>query len=219
MTYYVPVMLNLFQRRCIIIGGGLVAERKVAPLLDAGADIVLISPTITATLQQVYEERRIEWVNRRYQSGDLEGAFLVFAATDHSETNQMIVEESNFLGIPVNHTGDGESGSFITPSVLRRQELVIAVSTSGAGPTASRNLCEDINKHYGDHYEEYIQFLSSVRSEVKRTVHHEGLRKKIFRSLADMEILSEIAKGNFRQWSQYEISQWIDSWIEGHREE
>lgn len=217
MTYYVPVMLNLFQRRCIIVGGGIVGERKVASMLDAGADIVVISPQITPTLQQRYEERRLEWIKRKYQYGDLKGAFLVFAATDHPEINQRIVEESNSLGIPVNHTGDGERGSFITPSVLRRQELVVAVSTSGAGPTASRYLCKDINERYGDQYEEYIHFLSSVRSEVKRNVHDEALRKKMFRSLAEMEILSEIANGKFQQWSQHDISQWMDSWIEGHR--
>lgn len=218
MTYYVPVMLNLSQRRCIIVGGGAVAERKVMSLLDAGAEIVVISPEMTPALQQRYEERRLEWISRKYQYGDLKGAFLVFAATDHAETNQMIVEEAHSLGIPVNHTGDGEKGSFITPSVLRRQELVVAISTSGAGPAASRHLCDEINQHYGDHYEEYIHFLSKVRAEVKRNVPHEELRKKMFRSLADMEILSEIANGSFRQWDQNEIRQWIDSWIEGHRE-
>ncbi|MNW31409.1 Precorrin-2 dehydrogenase [compost metagenome] len=219
MAYYVPVMLDLHGRRCVIVGGGHVAERKVSSLVDAGAEIVVISPEMTETLRHRYKEGRLLWMNRNYQRGDLNEAFLVFAATNQAEINDAVVQEANYLNIPVNHTGDGEKGSFITPSVLRRKELVVAVSTSGAGPGASRDLCRTINEHYGDDYEMYIHFLSSVRSEVKRMVHHEGLRKKIFRLLSELDILSQISAGTFHNWDQDMIRCWIEEVIAEHQEE
>ncbi|MNO74020.1 Precorrin-2 dehydrogenase [compost metagenome] len=219
LAYYVPFMLNLRGRRCVTVGGGHVAERKVIPLLDSGADIVVISPELTGTLHQRYEEGRLHWMKRKYQSGDLNDAFLVFAATNQSEVNDAVVQEANSLNIPVNHTGDGEKGSFITPSVLRRQELIVAVSTSGAGPRASRDLCRNINEHYGDDYEAYIHFLNSVRSEVKKMVRNDELRKKIFRLLSEMDVLSQISAGAFREWDQDRIRNWIEQVIAGRQEE
>ncbi|MNC54809.1 precorrin-2 dehydrogenase [compost metagenome] len=95
----------------------------------------------------------------------------------------------------------------------------MAVSTSGAGPGASRDLCRNINEHYGDDYEVYIHFLSSVRSEVKKMVHNEELRKKIFRLLSEMDILSQISAGTFREWDQDRIRYWVEQVIAEHRED
>ncbi|MOA24848.1 precorrin-2 dehydrogenase [compost metagenome] len=95
----------------------------------------------------------------------------------------------------------------------------MAVSTSGAGPRASRDLCRNINEHYGDDYEAYIHFLNSVRSEVKKMVHNDELRKKIFRLLSEMDVLSQISAGAFREWDQDRIRNWIEQVIAGRQEE
>lgn len=215
MAQYIPVMLNLEKRRCVIIGGGAVAERKALPLLDAGADVLVISPAVTEVLKKLSADGRITWSRRSYQAGDLKGAFLAFAATDQPVINEAVLMEAEALGIPVNHTADGSRGSFITPSFVRRGGLVVAVSTSGAGPSVSRALSHEIDLHYGEDYERYVDFLSFARTIVKKRVQDAKLRARLFKALTEMDILTEIRNGSFRPWSEEELT----SWIEGYREE
>ncbi|MDU7476664.1 MAG: NAD(P)-dependent oxidoreductase, partial [Paenibacillus macerans] len=106
MPHYMPVMLNLEGRRCVIVGGGTVAARKAAALTEAGAVVTVISPGVTAWLQDRVREGEIAWLAREYREGDLKGAFLVFAATDSRQVNDSIVKEAEMLGIPVNDTAD-----------------------------------------------------------------------------------------------------------------
>lgn len=210
MPHYMPIMMNLQGHRCVIVGGGAVAERKTQALLEAGAKIVVISPSATAWLQERSEDNKIEWVKRRFRKGDLSGAFLVFAATDQAQTNVDIVREAKSLGIPVNDTSEGERGSFITPSVVRRKGLIVAVSTSGAGPSASRRLSREIDERFGDDYERYIDFLGTARSLIKSRVTESSQRKHLLRLLAEMDILTLIREGNFEPWSEEVIIAWID---------
>lgn len=215
MPHYVPVMLNLEGRRCVIIGGGAVAERKTLSLRDSGAELVIISPSVTSGLRNLAEQGRVSWLERGYQAGDLKGAFLVYAATDRPDINEAVVQEANDWGIPVNHAGDGSKGSFITPSTVRRGDLVVSVSTSGAGPSVSRALSREIDERFGSDYEIYIEFLKFSRSVVKEQVSDVKLRAKLLKSLADMDALTAIREGRFRPWSEQELL----AWINGHREE
>ncbi|MGG6313888.1 precorrin-2 dehydrogenase/sirohydrochlorin ferrochelatase family protein, partial [Paenibacillus macerans] len=192
MPHYMPVMLNLEGRRCVVVGGGQVAERKAAALAEAGAKTVIVSPKVTEGLRRRSLEGAIVWTQREYAEGDLTGAFLAVAATDRQEVNAAVVAEAGERGIPVNDAGDGPNGSFITPSVLRRGGLVVAVSTSGAGPAASRELCREIDGHFGHDYEQYIDFLSSARAFIKNNVTNPGKRKRLFRRLAETDILTSI---------------------------
>lgn len=209
MPHYVPVMMNCEGRRLVIVGGGLVAERKVSFLRETKAMIVVISHELTPRLQSRFDDGLITWLKRGYKEGDLEGAALVFAATDQAMVNEAVVLEATKLGIPVNHAGDGERGSFITPSSIRRGKLVIAVSSSGAGPIVARNLCREIEKQYGAEYETYFDFLSSVRMAIKNHVPDIAERQSLFKLLAEMDILTDIRNGNFHFWSEEEITSWI----------
>lgn len=212
MPHYMPIMMNLFEQRCVVVGGGTVAERKTQALLEAGAKTVVISPSATAWLQERSEDNKIEWVKRRFCKEDLVGAFLAFAATDQKQVNAEIVREAMNLGIPVNDTSQGERGSFITPSVVRRGGLIVAVSTSGAGPSASRRLSQEIDERFGDDYETYIDFLSAARSLIKRRVAESSQRKHLLRLLAEMDILTLIREGSFEPWSEETVIAWIDQY-------
>jgi precorrin-2 dehydrogenase/sirohydrochlorin ferrochelatase len=209
MPHYVPVMMNCEGRRLIIVGGGLVAERKVSSLLGAEATIVVISHELSPWLQSCFEDGLITWLERGYMEGDLEGAALVFAATDQAIVNEAVVVEATKLGIPVNHAGDGKRGTFITPSSVRRGKLIIAVSSSGAGPIVATNLCREIEKQYGAEYETYIDFLSSVRMVIKHRVSDISERHYLFKLLAEMDVLTDIRNGKFHFWSEEEITSWI----------
>lgn len=215
MPHYVPVMLNLEGRRCVIVGGGGVAERKAFALRESGAELVIISPSVTAGLRNLVQEGKASWHERGFQEGDLNGAFLVYAATDLPDINDAVAREADQRGIPVNHAGEGRKGSFITPSIVRRGDLVVSVSTSGAGPSVARSLSREIDERFGKDYEAYMEFLKFSRSVIKAQVSDAELRAKLLKSLADMDTLTAIREGRFRLWSEKEIL----AWINGHREE
>ncbi|MNR39054.1 Precorrin-2 dehydrogenase [compost metagenome] len=120
-----------------------------------------------------------------------------------------MAEEAARLGIPVNISGPGLGGTFISPSVVRRGDLIIAVSTSGAGPAASVRISQEIDDCYGDEYEAYIDFLSTVRQVVKSAVTDGARRRELLKAAAEMDILRDIRRGEFKPWTEQEIEAWI----------
>lgn len=215
MQTYVPLMMNVSGRSCIIIGGGIVAERKALSLLDAEAKVRVISPATSERLHRLFLDGALEWIQRGYRDGDLKGAFLAYAATDLPEINDAVVAEANRLGIPVNHAGDGGQGSFITPSVLRRGKLILSVSASGSGPAAASRLCHEINELFGDDYELYLDAMALARTLVKARVRDRHRRSVLLGAIRDMDMLTQIRRGTFTPWSEEE---WMN-WIEAYRED
>lgn len=215
MPTYIPLMMDVADRSCILIGGGRIAERKAIPLLDAGAKVKIISPELSDRLLSMHQDGMLEWVRRSYREGDLTGAFLAYAVTDAREINDAVTKEANALGVPVNHAGDSGKGSFITPSVLRRGKLVLSVSASGSGPAAASRLCREINEAYGDDYEVYLDALALARTMVKATVQDAERRAALLHAVMDMDLLVQIRDGTYTPWSE---ENWAN-WIEGYRED
>lgn len=209
MAKFIPIMIKAGGLRCVVIGGGPVAERKTLQLLKSGADIKLISPSVTGPLNQAAREGSLIWYNRTFMEGDLQGASLVYTTTDQALVNEQVAKEAGQLGIPVNISGPGLGGTFISPSVVRRGDLIIAVSTSGAGPAVSARISREIDQSYGNEYETYIDFLSEIRSVVKSTVHDGVRRRELLKAAAEMDILCDIRSGEFKPWSEQQIKAWI----------
>ncbi|QOS80816.1 bifunctional precorrin-2 dehydrogenase/sirohydrochlorin ferrochelatase [Paenibacillus sp. JNUCC31] len=209
MERYTPIFVDLSRKSCCVIGGGRVAERKIKGLLHAEAQITVISPEITSTLQQLHQDSRIQWIARSYRNGDLRGAFLVYAATDHSEVNLSVVREAEEAGILVNDAMSAENSTFITPSVVRRGRLSIAISTAGAGPAAAAEIRATLEQQFGEEYETYIDFLYQMRMEVKARVSSPSLRGKLLRRLTEMDVLEHIRTGQFQYWTEEQIGDWI----------
>ena len=134
MAYY-PIFLDLRDRLTLIIGGGKVAERKVASLLRCGARVHLAAGTLTTTLNNWKEEGRIRYLGKTYQPSFMDGAFLVMAATDDPELNRRVSKDAETRGILMNAVDQPEDCNFIVPSLFRRGGLTIAISTSGRGST------------------------------------------------------------------------------------
>ena len=130
-TYY-PMMVDLAGRRCLVVGGGRVAERKVAQLLDCGAEVTVVSPVTTRKIADLAARGAVRLARRTVQSGDLDRAFLAFAATDDAQVNQSVAHEVRKAGGLVNVADAPEACNFLVPSVVRRGDLTIAISTSGA---------------------------------------------------------------------------------------
>src|SRR4029077_11181164 len=128
------------DRRCVVIGGGVVAERKVEGLVAVGANVTVISPAITDGLRELLTQGAIRHVKREYQTGDRAGYDLVFVATDDAEINAVVSNEARSLRIWVNAADDPDHCDFILPGVIRRGDLAVAVSTGGVGPAVNSGL-------------------------------------------------------------------------------
>nr|WP_256992604.1 bifunctional precorrin-2 dehydrogenase/sirohydrochlorin ferrochelatase [Paenibacillus sp. XY044] len=209
LSVYLPVMLDCEGRCCTVVGGGAVAERKVHSLLTALADVKVISPEVTQGLRQLALEGRIRWISQEYAAGDLAGAFLVYAATSSPAVNAAVINEAERSGVLANAAGGGRTGSFISASVLRRGRLLIAVSTSGAGPALAADICDRLEEEYGPEYEEYLEWMYRLRSSIKRQVTRPETRQRLLMKAAELEVLDEIREGTFEPWDTEQIKQWI----------
>ncbi len=172
---YLPIFLELGGRPCLVVGGGEAAERKVCALLGAGADVTVLSSVATASLTAMAGNGAIRHLNRSYQQGDVAGFALVHVASDDSIHNREIAAEARGLGIPVNVADARELSSFITPSVIRRGALQIAISTSGASPALARRLREQLESLFGPEYEVLLDVLRAAR---RHLYVHETERKE-----------------------------------------
>ena len=143
----------------MVVGGGEVANRKARKLLQARARVVVISPDVRPEI----ESMAAEVCRRTYREGDLEGAFLAFAATDRREVNAAVAREAREKGIPVNVADDPTEGDFALPSTLRRGRLQVAVSTGGASPTLARRIRRELESAFGFEWAGVVEELSRAR--------------------------------------------------------
>ena len=167
LTYY-PVFLNLNGKRCLVFGGGQVAEDKVSKLQGTGARISIISPEVTPALQARSQSGELEWHAREYQPGDLEGAFLGIAATNLPQVNRRISQEAERLGVMLNVVDDPAQCTFIAPSIVQRGPVTLAISTGGASPALARKLREALSNDPALEWADLAGVLSRARKQVKR---------------------------------------------------
>ncbi|WP_373231399.1 bifunctional precorrin-2 dehydrogenase/sirohydrochlorin ferrochelatase [Cohnella sp.] len=191
MTEWYPVMLKVEGRKCVVFGGGAVAERKIDGLLQAKADVYIVSPQATPTLQSWAEAGRLQFTQREAVQEDLEGAVLVFAATDRLEINNWIAELARKSGIPVNIADAGEQGDFLTPAVVRRGGLVLTASASGAGPAMAARIIRELSEQYGPEYQEHIETIRTIRAVVKDEVLDLAERRDLLQAAVTAEALEE----------------------------
>jgi precorrin-2 dehydrogenase/sirohydrochlorin ferrochelatase len=173
-----PIFLDLSGRRCVIVGGGEVANRTARTLLQARARVVVISPEIGTELESV----ALEVHRRPYREGDLRGAYLAFAATDSREVNAAVAREAAERGIPVNVADRPSEGDFALPSTLRRGRLQVAVSTGGASPTLARRIKDRLEEIFGPEWAGIVEELSRNRRNGKKS--DEKLEGEVSRCLS-----------------------------------
>ncbi|WP_083814207.1 precorrin-2 dehydrogenase/sirohydrochlorin ferrochelatase family protein [Paenibacillus curdlanolyticus] len=198
---YYPIMVDLSGKRCLVVGGGEVACRKVKGLLEAGADdVILISPTLHDELKELERNGRIQVVQRGYIPEDINGANLVFAATNQSQMNANIADEARKLGIWANLADDGAQGSFVTPAVHRQGDLVMALTTSGASPALASRIKQELALAYGDEYAERLSVLRLLRARVLHAGARDGSGGEI--SPAVRRRLLRLAAEDAEGWKQ-----------------
>ena len=168
MPAYYPVYLNLTGKKCLVFGGGPISEDKIAKLQSSGAQITIVSPTVTPSLQAWAHRGDFQWQPREYQAGDLEGAFLSIAATNDRQVNHEIFQEAERLGVLMNVVDDPEQCTFIAPAIVQRGQVTLAISTGGASPALSRKLREALTEDPVLEWADLAGVLSLARKEVKK---------------------------------------------------
>lgn len=163
MKAYYPINLDVENKKCVIVGGGLVAERKVKTLLKYGARITVVSPKLTKGLGTLKKKRKITHISKKYSPSCLSGAFLAIGATDDAALNSalgILAQKKNLL---VNVVDKPKYGNFIAPAVVKRGLLNIAISTSGASPALAKKIRIDLEKRYGKEYKKIVNNLAKER--------------------------------------------------------
>jgi len=164
---YFPIVLEMTGRRCLVIGGGVVAERKIAGLIEVGAEVTVISPKVTEAISHWSKNSSIQLEGRCYRIGDLAGYQLVFVATDDADVNDRVYQEGKSCGAWVNSADDPDHCDFILPAVIRRGDLTVAISTGGASPAATRAIREELDDYFTAEYAQLVQVAGEVRMELK----------------------------------------------------
>lgn len=194
-TYY-PVYIELRDQPCVVIGGGKIAEGKVDGLLAAQAIVTVISPELTVHLQELVNRKQITYLSRIYQPGDLTGAFMVICATDQPEINHQVSQEATANHQLVNVVDDTPRCNFIAPSILRKGDLTIAISTSGKAPALAVRLKERLQRELGPEYERFLELAGELREPLARRIPDFETRKALWYELVDSEVLDVLADGD-----------------------
>ena len=192
---YYPIFADLNGRRCLVVGGGLVAQRKVTTLLRYGALVTVVSPNITRRIRSYARQRRLRYLARGFRVHDLRGVWLVIGATNDSELNQRIFRNATRAHIFTNIVDELLLCSFIAPSIVRRDPLTIAISTGGASPSMAKKLRRELERAIGADYSKMLRLLRSLRGIAKRRLPSYNERKRYFDRLVHGKVFQLVRSG------------------------
>ena len=189
---YYPIFLNVQGKKCVVIGGGTVALRKVKTLLDGGAEVIVISPKPHPDIARHSRERTIHLIRREYEAGDLKEAVIAIACTDLKKINRRVVAEAKKAGVLINVADDPKLSDFIIPSFFRRGDLTLAVSTSGTSPALARKIRTTLQKTFGKEYASLLSLIGEVRATLKNKKHR--VDPEIWQEALDLDLLIELVR-------------------------
>ena len=162
-----PLFLKLRGRKCLVVGAGKISEGKIAGLLAAGAKVTVVAPSATDKIQEWYRVRKIVWKKKSYETRDLRGALLVVASTNSPKVHRRIFRDAQKLGVLCNIVDVPDLCDFYYPSVVRRGELQIAISTAGASPSLAKRLRQRFEQEFGPEYAQWLRELRRRRQEIR----------------------------------------------------
>ncbi len=192
MAYY-PLFLELEGRHCLVVGGGTVAQRKAEGLLGAGARVTVVSPRLCQGLESLQRQGQVEHIDREYAPGDLAGFALAFVATDDGAVNEAVAREGQERGVLVNAVDDPANCDFIVPSVIRRGDLTVGISTGAASPALARKVREELEGFLDDGY----GLILALAAEVRRVLEEKGMQApaEVWNAALDRETRMLLVEG------------------------
>ncbi len=198
MKYY-PVCLDVSGRRCVIIGGGEVAERKARRLMDCGAEVLMVSESLSPALQTMKAEGRLSHIRAEYSRDLIGGAFLVIGATDRADVNEAVSRDARKQGILVNIVDDPGRCNFILPALYRRGDLLIAITTGGKSPALAKRLRKEMARHFGPEYDIFLEIMGQIRGKIISRGYPPEKNRTLFESIIDSDIIGHIRE---KRWDK-----------------
>jgi precorrin-2 dehydrogenase/sirohydrochlorin ferrochelatase len=181
-------------RNVLVVGGGGVGTRKVRTLLDCGARVTVVSREVSDKLRALAASGDINLEQRSYRSQDLNDMFLVIGATNDMKLNRQISNDAEQLNTLCNIADRPEVCNFILPSIVRRKDLVITISTSGKSPAMAKKLRQALEKQYGEEYGTLLELMGAIRKKLLSQAHEPEAHKPLFEQLINSNLLEMIRK-------------------------
>lgn len=194
MRYY-PIHLDIQNRNCLVVGGGGVGTRKVITLLECGARVTVVSLEFSGKLRELAASGDINLEQGSYRSEDLNGIFLVIGATSDMKLNRQISNDAEKFNALCNIADRPEVCNFILPSIVRREDLVITISTSGKSPAMAKKLRRALENQYGEEYGKLLRLMGAIRKKLLRQAHEPEAHKPLFEQLINSDLIEMIQKG------------------------
>lgn len=218
---YFPMFLDVEDKPILVVGGGEVACRKVDSLLRAGADVTLVSPKVAPYLQQLVDENKLHWVQNFYSSQIISKEYLqVWATTDNPSLNHQVYNDAKKLGILVNVVDDLPYCDFITPSMINRGRIQIAISSGGASPVLVRNIREKLETVLPQNIGLLADFGASKRNSIKESFPTVDERRKFWERFLSSSFIEQVTdREQLEAQYQQALTEGVDSeglvtWIE-----
>jgi siroheme synthase-like protein len=184
-TPFYIACLKLKGRRCVVVGGGEVGLEKVEGLLACDGDVTLVAPEAVPELEELAREGSIAWERREYRPADLEGTFMVIAATDDTDLNIAVYEDAERRAMLVNVVDVPPLCNFILPAIVRTGPLAIAISTAGASPALAKRMKREVSQLFGEEYATLAVMLNDARGWAKGTLPTYQDRKAFFEGIVN----------------------------------
>jgi precorrin-2 dehydrogenase len=184
-TPFYIACLKLTGRRCVVIGGGDIGLEKVEGLLACDARVVLVAPEAHPDLRRLAQEGSIQWEQREYRAGDLEGSLIAIAATNDTDVNIRVFDDAEARSMLVNVVDVPPLCNFILPAIVRTGPLAVAISTAGASPALAKRMKREIAELFGEDYATLAIMLNDARGWAKGTLATYQDRKQFFESIVN----------------------------------
>jgi siroheme synthase-like protein len=212
MRYY-PVHLDLVNRSVLVVGGGPIAEGKAVQLLEAGARLRLVSPDLTAKLNDLVGDGRIDHRAKTFEADDLDGVMLVISATNDREVNESVATAARLRGVWCNVVDEPGFCDFITPALVVRGGLQIGISTGGGSPVLAQRVKREIGELIGEEYGELLELAAGMRARAKHLISDFGERRDVLRAFVESEAI-ELLRGGRREEARQMIEVFLQKWRE-----
>jgi precorrin-2 dehydrogenase/sirohydrochlorin ferrochelatase len=186
-----PMFVKLEGRSCLVVGAGTIGEPKIGSLLASGASVRVIAPRASAAVAEWARAGEITWEAREFNSSDLDGVFLVIAATSSRDVNETIFLEARQRNILCNVVDDPEHCDFYYPAVVRRGDLQLAISTNGNSPALAQRIRRDLEVQFGPEYGEWLAELGKIRHQLFASEMNPDDRRRRLHELASREAFEQ----------------------------
>lgn len=189
-----PIFLKLEGRNCLVVGGGNVAESKIESLLQAGANVAVVAPEVSEKVASWTSTGKLIWLAKQFEPADLDGIYLVIAATNDPDVNHVVYTLAEDRSILCNAVDDPTFCHFYYGAVVRRGALQIAISTNGLSPALAQRLRRELEEQFGPEYEGWLEYLGAMRDLIRASTDDSNLRKQDLHRLVQPEAFEEFVE-------------------------